>query len=220
MSPALKGADPNAWLQELKGNRRLQVGLVCVAVLVWLLWPASSPVRPARSAAGARPGAQVLDERQRGELQKLPDLSRLDKAGELPADDHMYRDLFLFEGPPPPPPPAPPPPPPPPPTPEQIAAEQLRQARAAENATRPQGMRYLGYLGTASAGRLGAFMRGDDPVTIKQGDLANPHWRLVKLSDLAAEFQNLKYPDLRHKLDAVDSSGQAGRTIQAPSNEF
>jgi hypothetical protein len=81
-------------------------------------------------------------------------------------------------------------------------------------------MRYLGYLGTASTGRLGAFMRGEDPVTIKQGDLANPHWRLVKLTDLAAEFQNQKYPDLRHKLDAVDSAGQAGRTIQAPSNEF
>jgi hypothetical protein len=63
-------------------------------------------------------------------------------------------------------------------------------------------------------------MKGEETVTIKQGDLANPHWRLVKLTDIAAEFQNLKYTDLKHKLDAVDITGQGGRTNQAPSNEF
>jgi hypothetical protein len=89
-----------------------------------------------------------------------------------------------------------------------------------ENSSRPQDMRYLGYLGSPTAGRLGAFMKGEDPVTIKQGDLANPHWRLVKLTDLAAEFQNLKYSDLKHKLDAVDIHGQSGRPSQAPTNDF
>jgi len=219
MSPAIKGTEPKAWLQEIKANRRLQVGLVCIPVLAYLLWPSSTPARPGQGAGRARGGSLVLDERQARELAKLPDLSTLGQAGQLPTEARMYRDLFTFEGPPPPPPP-PAPPPPPPPTPEQIAAEQLRQGRAAENATRPQDLRYLGYLGSATAGRLGAFMRGEDPVTIKQGDLANPHWRLVKLSDLAAEFQNLKYSDIRTKLDAVDASGTGGRVGQAPVNEF
>jgi len=98
--------------------------------------------------------------------------------------------------------------------------EALRQARAQENASRPQDLRYLGYLGSPTAGRLGAFMKGEEPVTIKQGDLANPHWRLVKLTDIAAEFQNLKYADLKHKLDAVDLGGPGGRPGQAPSNTF
>jgi type IV secretory pathway VirB10-like protein len=197
------------------------VALGSLPLLVWMLWPASPKAGAAKSAS-TRAASQALDERQVRELAKLPDLSKLDKAGELPHEDRMYWDLFLFEGPPPPPPahPPAPPPPPPPPTKEQLEAEQLRQDRAQETATRPQNLRYLGYLGSVTAGRLGAFMKGEDPVTIKQGDLANPHWRLVKLTDIAAEFQNLKYADLKHKLDAVDVSGQGGRAGQAHSNEF
>jgi len=220
MSPVVKGVEPKAWLQEIKTNRRLQVGLACVPVLIWLLWP-GSPQASGRRPASTRAASLALDDRQARELEKLPDLSRLDLAGEMPKDDRMYRDPFQFEGPPPPPPkPGPPPPPPPPPTPEQLAAEALRRARDAENASRPQDLRYLGYLGTASSGRLGAFMRGEDPVTLKQGDLANPHWRLVKLTDISAEFQNVKYADLRHRLDAVELQGAGGRLNQAPSNDF
>jgi hypothetical protein len=63
-------------------------------------------------------------------------------------------------------------------------------------------------------------MKGEEPITIKQGALANPRWRLVKLTDISAEFQNLKYADLKHKLDAVDTSGPGNRPGQAPSNEF
>ena len=211
MTPAIKGTDPKAWLQELKSNRRLWAGLAAIPVLVYLLWPSAPQGRPVRGAA-ARGATPVADDRQIKELQKLPDLTRLNQAGELPSEDRMYRDLFLFEGPPP-------PPPPPPPTPEQLAAEALRQDKARENASRPQDLRYLGYLGTRKAGELGAFMHGEDPVTIKRGDLANPHWRLVRLGPYSAEFQNVKYPDLRQKLDAVDASG-AGRPGFAPANEF
>jgi type IV secretory pathway VirB10-like protein len=219
MSPAIKGTDPKAWLQELKSNRRLWVGLVAIPVLVYLLWPSAPASRPVRAAA--RSATPVLDDRQSRELQKLPDLTGLNRAGELPGEARMYRDLFLFEGPPPPPPPPPPPaPPPPPPTPEQLAAEALRQDKARENASRPQNLRYLGFLGNASAGRLGAFMKGEDPVTIRQGDLANPHWRLTRLTPTAAEFQNVKYAELRHKLDATDAGGAGGRPGFAPANEF
>ena len=53
---------------------------------------------------------------------------------------------------------------------------------------------------------------------LKQGDLANPHWRLVKLTDLTAEFQNLKFADLKHRIDAVELQGRgAGAAI---SNDF
>ena len=219
MSPVIKGAEPRAWVQEIKSNRRLQVALGCIPVLLWLLWPASTGA-PRKRASTAR-ASQALDDRQTRELQKLPSLAKLDRAGELPKEDRMYRDLFLFEGPPPPPPPPPPPQkPPPPPTPEQLAAQALAQSKAMENGSRPADLRYLGYLGTIASGKLGAFMRGEEPVTLKPGDLANPHWRLIKLTDVSAEFQNLKYSDLRHKIDAVDLQGSGGGRTQAPSNEF
>jgi hypothetical protein len=99
-----------------------------------------------------------------------------------------------------------------------LDARALRQARDQETASRPQDLRYLGYMGTATAGRMGAFMRGEEPVTIKPGDLVNPHWRLVKLSDVSAEFQNLKFADIRHKIVAVDLQG--GRSGAAPSNAY
>ena len=219
MSGPLKAVEPKAWLQELKTNRRLQVGLGCLPILIWALWP-SGPATPARRGpAGPRQAGLALDPRQSQELQKLPDLSKLDQSGELPKEDRMYRDLFQFEGPPPPPPPPkPPPPPPPPPTQAELDAQALKRARDQETSTRPQDLRYLGYLGTPQAGRLGAFMRGEDPVTLKQGDLVNPHWRLVKLTDLAAEFQNLKFGDIKHTLHAVETQG--GRPGMAPSNDF
>jgi len=215
MSPAVKGIEPKDWLQELKTSPRIQVALVCLTELIYLLWPSSPKASPDRSSS-TRAASQALDDRQVRELAKLPDLSKLDKSGELPHEDRMYRDLFLFEGPPPP----PKPPPPPPPTQAQLEAEALRLARAQENNSRPQDLRYLGYLGSATAGRLGAFMKGEEPITIKQGDLANPRWRLVKLTDISAEFQNLKYADLKHKLDAVDVTGAGSRPGQAPSNDF
>jgi type IV secretory pathway VirB10-like protein len=216
MSPAIKNADPRAWLQELKTSRKLQVALASLPLLVWFLWPDAPRTGPARSAAQA--ATAPLGDHQTSEIKKLPDLAKLNKAGELPGDDHMYRDLFLFEGPPPPPPPPlPPPPPPPPPTPEQVAAELLKRTRDQESASRPQDLRYLGYMGTKASGRLGAFMRGEDPVSIKQGDLVNPKWRLTKLTDTSAEFQNLKFPDLKHRLETVDP--QSGRA-NAPANEF
>ena len=215
MSPQIKNLDPRAWLQEIKSSRKLQAALAGLPIMLWLLWP-SSPKGPAR--LGPRVAPAALGERQTQELKQLPELAILDKAGELPLDAHLYRDLFLFEGPPPPPlPPGPAPPPPPPPTPEQLAAESLRQAREQQFGSRPQGLRYLGYLGSASSGRLGAFMKGDDPLSIRLGALANPGWRLVKLSEATAEFQNLAFPDLRCRLDALEP--QPGRS-SARANEF
>jgi len=215
MSPAIKNVEPKAWLQELKTSRKLQGALVGLVFLLWLLWPtAAKPV-----VRGQATGAAPLGDRQSSELRKLPDLSRLDKAGELPHEDRMYRDLFTFDTPPPPPPKALPPPPPPlPPTPEQLAAELARRARDQEANSKPADLRYLGYLGTKAAGRLGAFMKGDEPVTIKMGELANPKWRLVKLTEASAEFQNLKYPDLKHRIDAVET--QSGRPGGGATNEF
>ena len=211
-----RNLEPRAWLQELRTSRKLQGSLAGLALLIWLLWPSSPQAVPARG--GPRQAPAPLDPHQVQDLTKLPELANLNKAGELPGDAHLYRDLFLFEGPPPPPPPPlPPPPPPPPPTPEQQAAESLRRNREQENASRPQGLRYLGYLGTASSGRLGAFMKGADPVSIRGGDLANPQWRLIKLTDTSAEFQNLAFPDLRHRIDVIEA--QAGRSA-APANQF
>ena len=214
MSVTVKGTDPKAMLQDLKGNRRLQVALGLLVVMIWYLWPSA----PTPRAVAGRRANTPLGDRQSRELQKLPDLAKLDRAGELPSESRMFRDLFLFDGPPPPPPPpVKPPPPPPPPTPEQIAAQKLAADRARETASKPTSLRYLGYLGTKGSGRLGAFMKGEEPVTLKPGDLFNPQWRLEKLTDIAAEFQNVKFADIKHKIEAVETRGPGGR---GPVNEF
>ncbi|WP_306601144.1 hypothetical protein [Geothrix sp. 21YS21S-2] len=213
MKPYLKGADPGSMLQDLKTNRRVQAALAALFVMVWLLWPSAQAPKPA--GPGRRPAAPLGD-RQARELQKLPDLSALAQAGELPPDARMARDLFLFEAPPPPPPPPRPEKPPPPPTPEELAARQLAADRAREAAGKPQ-LRFLGYLGTAGSGRLGAFMKGEEPLVLAQGSLLDPRWRLVKVTDATAEFQNVRFADLRHRIDAIEARGPAARV---PSNEF
>ncbi|HEX9080653.1 MAG TPA: hypothetical protein VF768_00170 [Holophagaceae bacterium] len=199
--------DARALLQELRSNRRTQVALAgLVVVLAYALWPDSAPqVRrtPQEHSVGS------LDPRQLQGLRRLPDLARLDRAGELPKDSKVVRDLFLFEAPPPPPPSAKvkAPPPPPPPTPEELAAQKLAQEKAAEYASRPQNLRYLGFFKGSPAGTVGAFMKGEEPVTLVQGTLLAERWKLVSVLDTRAEFQNTKYPDLRMVLEAHEASG-------------
>lgn len=217
MTRRLKGVDTTSMLQDLKTNRKVQGALVLLVLLIWFLWP-SSPSGPARPGMGTRKLPAQLGDRQAHELARLPDLSHLNKAGELPSEDRMFRDLFTFQGPPPPPPPAPkPPPPPPPPTPAQLAAQRLAAERSQESSSKPTNLRYLGYLGPSKGSRYGAFMKGEEPVTFKQGDLVSPKWRLVKVEDAFAEFQNLKFADIKHRVEATETRTGPG-TVQA--NEF
>jgi hypothetical protein len=59
-------------------------------------------------------------------------------------------------------------------------------------------------------------MKGDEPLAFRVGDRVSPGWELVKLADTAAEFRNLTYPDLRHRLDAVDArAGNGSKTTNA-----
>ena len=207
------------WLEELKTNKRTQTGLaafgVALAFMVYMLWPEAPKRRPAKLLAVAAPSG---DDRSFQALDKLPDLARLGRAGELPSEDRMYRDLFTFEGPPPPPPPPPTPlPPPPPPTEEQLKAMALQQAKDAEFATRPQGLRYLGYFNRKSVGRVGAFMKGEEALPLKLGDTMGANWKLIALTDTHAEFQNTKYPEQHSRIEATDAAGGprgAGATNQ------
>lgn len=222
MSDSRNAAAPQgaAWLEELKHNRKTQAGLagfaLALAFMAYMLWPEAPKARP-RAAGVSAPTVQD-SQRALQALDKLPDLAKLGKAGELPPDGRMFRDLFMFDGPPPPPPPPqPPPPPPPPPTEEQLKAQEAQRAKDAEFASRPQSLRYLGYLERKSVGRLGSFMKGEDPLTVLVGDLHGSQWKLVSATDAYAEFQNLKYPDLRHRINATDAGGARGAAV---SNEF
>ena len=214
-----KSLDVKALLQELKTNRRTQGMLVLfVIVLVWL-WPSA----PKKKAGPGRVGsmqAAGLDDRQIAALQKLPDLAKLDMAGELPNETKMHRDLFLFEGvPPPPPPPPPPSPPPPPPTEAELKAMADRAARESMLATRPQALRYIGFLESKSSGLIGAFFKGEEPFTFTIGHMENTNWKLVKLGDTQAEFQNTKYADMRMVLEVRDYAGSASSGAHV-TNEF
>ena len=205
MSRTARPLDTKAMLQELRSNRKTQAALVAfVLVMAYILWPEAP--RSRRNGADRATGS--MDPRQLQGLRKLPDLASLDKAGELPRDAKVQRDLFLFEAPPPPPASkVKAPPPPPPPTPEQLAAQKLAQEKAAEYAGRPQDLRYLGFFKGSPAGTVGAFMKGEEPVTLVQGTVLRDRWKLVSVLDTKAEFQNTKYPDLRMVLEAREASG-------------
>ena len=68
------------------------------------------------------------------------------------------------------------------------------------------GLRYLGFLEGSPAGTVGAFMKGEEPVTMTVGGIYQGDWKLVSVSDLSAKFQNTKYTDLTATLNATDSS--------------
>lgn len=207
-------------LQELKAKRWIQVALAVVVLLcVYVFWP-EAPKGKRRHAAGG-PTSSRLETAQLQALRSLGDLAKLHKAGEPPKEDRMYRDLFLFDTPPPPAPKPKPLPPPPPPTPEEIKAAQLRAARNAEQSTQPTQLRYLGYLERRSAGRIGAFMKGEESLTLKKGQLASPKWRLMELTDETAVFQNITYSDMRYTIRAVEAHAGGPRgTGRAKTNEF
>jgi hypothetical protein len=213
--------DPKAWLHELKANRKTQFALVVLAlVLAYLFWPESSSKKP-RSATAGRALVTPLDERYLESLQKLRDLTKLDQAGELPDEGRMYRDLFLFDLPAPPPAPPPKPlpplPPPPPPTPAEIEALKLAQARQEATNSRPQSLNYLGYMGRPSTGRIGTFLKGEEIISMRIGDLASPNWKLVAITDTYAEFQHLKFQDIRYRTETRD---RQGTTPPSTTNEF
>lgn len=212
--PAL---DPKALLAELKANRRTQVALAAfVLVLVWIFWPDAPRVRRSSTTAANA----YLDPKALGALRALPDLAALDQAGELPALPKLMRDPFLFEAPVPPKPPekVKPLPPPPEKTPQEVAEEQRQAAIAAENASRPQDFRYLGFLKGTPAGQVGAFMKGEEAHPLTLGTLLRERWKLVELTDRKAVFQNTRFQDLRFELATRDTAG--GPAAGAATNEF
>lgn len=210
--------DPKDWIHELKSNRRTQIALGALAlVLVYLLWP-ETPAKKPRPATAGRTIVTPLDERYLESLHKLKDLTKLDQAGELPDEGRVYRDLFLFDMPPPPPPPPPKPVPPPRPlTPAEIEAAKLAQARQEATNSRPQTLHYLGYMGRPSTGRIGSFLKGEEIVSMRLGDLASPNWKLVSINATYAEFQHLIFEDIRYRTEAVD---RQGTTSTSTPNEF
>ena len=215
MSTPAGAFDFRSMLQELRSNRRTQAALIAFAlVLIYGLYTILAPDAPRTKRATSTGNGAGLDPRQLQGLRKLPDLAALDRAGELPPNAKVQRDLFLFEAPPPPPKAVEPPPPPPPPTPEELERQRLAQEKAAEFAGRPQSLRYLGFFKGNPAGLVGAFMKGEEPVTLVQGALVGERWKLVTILDTRAEFQNTKYPDLRMVLEAREASGGA------PVNQF
>jgi hypothetical protein len=145
-----------------------------------------------------RPASQAIGGLQG--LAKLPPLQSLRNAGELPSDASMKRDLFLFDGLRPVAPERPLPqgvqlPEPPAQDPERVVAL----------ASAPRGLRYLGFLKGAPAGLIGAFMAGEEPLTLQPGT-ARDGWRLVDVVEGAATFRHQRFPDLTFTLHAKGDS--------------
>ncbi len=221
-APAASGSALREFAQELRTNRKTQgmaVGfLAVVAWMGWMLWPEQRKPLPRAAATPTAAASFDPGDPQLAALRKLPDLARLDRAGELPKEPEMARDVFLFDT------PQRSPevyeifvPPPPPPSPEELEARRVKADREAQGNTRPSGVRYLGYLTTKARGRLGAFMKAEEALTLPLGDLSFPGWKLVKLDETGAEFQNLKFPDLRHKIQPADGGGPKADAVR---NDF
>lgn len=192
--------DFQAMREELRSNPKTQFALAAFAlVLLYALYTFLAPETPKGRRSPANQSASNLDPRQLQSLRRLPDLAAV----------KVQRDLFMFEAPAPPPPKVKPPPPPPPPTPEELERQRLAQEKAAEYAARPQDLRYLGFFQGSPSGTVGAFMKGEEPVTLTQGTLLKDRWKLVAIRDTRAEFQNTKYPDLRLVLEVREASGGA-----------
>jgi hypothetical protein len=209
-------ANVKEFIQELRGNRKTQgmavIFLLVLAWTIWMIWPEQKKARPRPGAgpASTTSAPAVLGDQQ-AKLEKLPDLAKAAGAGELPKTAEMARDLFLFDL------PTRAPkvvmievPPPPPPSEEEKAAAAERAARDQESSTRPSGVRYIGFLTSQRQGMLGAFMKGEEPLTLPIGDLSFRGWKLVKLDETGAEFQNLRFPDIRHKVQPSDGPGPGG----------
>ena len=221
-TPASKSAfDPKAMLAELKANRQTQVALVVfAAILVWMFWPEAPKARKGGSSAAS--SNAYLDPKALTSLRKLPDLAALDQAGEIPAIPKLLRDPFLFEAPKPPPPPVKVvvPPPPPPKTEAQLAEEQRQREKDQENASRPQELRYLGFLKGSPAGQIGAFMKGEEAQPLTLGTIMKDKWKLVELTDRKAVFQNTRFEDLRFELATRDASGNPANGAGTVTNEY
>ena len=204
------GSKPKVWLQELKSNRKTQVALG--AFLVVLGYFCYELLAPKTSSQGARhPGAarnvigQPLEPTQAASLEKLPNLAGLHKAGELPNESRMYRDIFLFDTPPPQPAPTPPPPPEvekPPPTAEELAAAERRAAMDREVRAQPGAYKFIAILEGRISPRKGAFLKDDDIDFFKVGDEATPNWKLESLTEEEANFRNTRFRELTFSLKA------------------
>jgi len=217
MSTPSTSFDFQAMRQELRANPKTQAALAAFAlVLIYALYTFLSTDTPKGQKAAAARTAANLDARQLQGLRRLPDLAALGKAGELPPPAKNQRDLFMFEAPLPPPPPVKfvPPPPPPPPSAEDLAKQKAAQEKAQEFAGRPQDLRYIGFFTGSPSGTVGAFMKGEEPITLIKGVVLKDRWKLVSVLDTKAEFQNTKYPDLRVVLEVREASGAA------PVNQF
>jgi len=213
--PASRRLDLQAMTQELRTNRKTQIALVgLILVLAYALYTAFGPDAPKSRRAAISGNTSNLDPRQLQGLRRLPDLAALDKAGELPPGAKVQRDLFMFEAPPAPPVKVVAPPPPPPPSAEEVERQRLAQEKAQEYSGRPQDLRYLGFFKGSPSGTVGAFMKGEEPVTLTQGTLLKERWKLVSILDTKAEFQNTKYPDLRMVLEAREAAGGAATVNQ------
>jgi hypothetical protein len=223
MSQASAPSTPlKEFVQELRTNRKTQgmavAFLAMVAWMVWMFWPEQKKVQHRAALAPVLSAGLDSSDPQLSALRKLPDLARLDRAGELPKEPEMARDLFLFDSPQR----LPevweiPVEPPPPPTPEQIEAQRVQADRDTQSNSRPSGVRYLGYFVTKRRGQLGAFMKAEEPLTMPIGDQTFPGWKLVKLDETGAEFQNIKYPDMRHKIQPADGGGPKADAVR---NDF
>jgi hypothetical protein len=112
------------------------------------------------------------------------------------------------------------PPPPPPKTEKQLEDERIQAQKREEEASRPQELRYLGFLKGSPAGQIGAFMKGEEAQPLTLGTVLKDKWKLTELTDRKAVFLNLRFQDLRFELATRDASGSSSPGAGTVTNEY
>ncbi len=199
-------ANLTTWRHELKSSRRVQGMLILSGLTTaWLLWPSPSNAQRAfrPKNGGTNDTCDLLSDARLSSISALPPLAKLDGSGALPNQSGMHRDLFLFgepvrlvmENPHPITMAAP--------VPEDPHIAELR----AEEDFFPHSLRYLGHLGSPSAGRFAGFIENEAASTLPVGAaLGQGHWRIKSILDDRVEFVNTRFPELRKSMPLEASS--------------
>ncbi len=196
MSPRTS-ALPQSWAHELRTQRRTRYALLGMVGTSLVLAHALGMFIPGRT-----PGNTLPTGFQRTEhvipMETLRNVLALDRMGSLPNSDNPHRDPLTFG------------------VSKIPATKPLVPAlappavppseRDLEWATRPSGLRYLGFFHPLGTPRRAAFLDGPSPRILSTGVLVKQGWRLVEVFPDKAIFQSLKYHDMFHTLEAVDAN--------------
>lgn len=203
-------------LKRIKNNKKIKITIFCLPIIIWYAWFILNQENN-NDKFKTNNCKQILSNDQLGRLKMLPDLSRLIKKDSNYINSNIKRNIFSFDK-------------------EKVSSsiqsniqqvpvvmltkqqleiEEIEKLRNQERNTWPMNLRYLGHFGKPSFSKLGAFVYGENAITLKKGEILNSHWQLIEFDKTTAIFQNVKFQDIRYLIEAKDitSNNRSNETL-------